>query len=302
MPKTVRGEDVPVMTLENYFGSGEKFRMQISTDFPDYVGILHRHEYIEVVYVISGTATHTIQGKSYEVKRGDLCFVDVGAIHMFTENKKGSDPLVVYDLMFIPEFFDRSLTDRCEMGALGDSYMFRALLREPGVSDHSFHVSENLYAKFSELFNKMYDEYCNRNSGYMEIIRAYLLQVVVTALRMNDIPDRRKGAVHKEWIVESVMAYIQNHYDTAITVQELADNVHVSPDYLGRVFKEVAGETISTRIQKTRIHNACRLLTSTQRTVADIATACGFGDAKFFYSVFKKYMGMSPGDYRKKAK
>ena len=49
--------DVPVMTTQQFFKPGEHFHMQVSTDFPDFVGVAHRHEYIEVVYVLSGAAT-----------------------------------------------------------------------------------------------------------------------------------------------------------------------------------------------------------------------------------------------------
>lgn len=82
-------------------------------------------------------------------------------------------------------------------------------------------------------------------------------------------------------------------------MQALADEVHLNPDYLGRIFREATGETITARIQKVRIRRVCELLAATQRTVADIALACGFGDVKFFYTVFKKHTGMLPGDYRR---
>jgi len=300
MPEAKQGENIPLMTVERFFRPGACFHMQISTDFPDYVGIPHRHEYIEVVYVISGTATHTVEDKSYTVKRGDLCFINVNTVHMFCENRKSPEPLVVYDLMFTPQFFDRALTRGHGLEALGDSYLFRALPKGQPGKDASFEVSENLHSKFSELFNRMYDEYRSRSSGYMEIIRAYLLLVVVTAMRMHAAADRQNTGRSKEQLAQKVMGYIEENYRRPITVQDLAESLYLTPDYLGRVFKEVTGQTISAQIQSVRIRNACRLLISTSRTVTDIAAACGFGDAKNFYSVFKKYMGMPPGDYRRK--
>lgn len=300
MPGAMQNETIPTMTIGRFFRPGERFHMQMSTDFPDYVGILHRHEYIEVVYVISGTATHTVGDKSYAVKRGDLCFINVNTVHMFCENKKSSEPLVVYDLMFTPEFFDCSLTEGRSLEDLGDSYLFRALPKGQPGKENSFGVSGNVYVKFSELFNRMYDEYRDRSSGCMEIIRAYLLVVVVTAMRMRAAADKQITTRKKEQLVQRVRDYIEKNYRVPITVQNLAKSVYLSPDYLGRIFKEITGETISAQIQSVRVRNACRLLITTQRTIVDIAAACGFGDAKNFYSVFKRYMGMPPGDYRRK--
>lgn len=291
-------ETVPTMTVERFFRPGEHFHMQISTDFPDYMGILHRHEYIEVVYVLSGSAVHTVEGRSWAVKRGDLCIINVDTVHMFCPDKAGPEPLVVYDLMFTPEFFDLSLSRSHSLEDLRDSYLFRSLPKAGPGQEAGFGVSETLHAKFSELFGRMYDEYRDRELGYTEIIRAYLLQVVVTAMRLSAAGDRGVSR-SREQLVDRVLERIDADYAGPLGVRELADSVHLSPDYLGRVFKEVTGQTVTARIQAVRIQNACRLLATTQRTVADISAACGFGDPKNFYSAFKKQMGLSPGDYRK---
>ena len=290
---------IPVMTIQRFFSPGEHFHIQISTDFPDYVGILHRHEYIEVVYVISGTATHVIEDKTYKVKRGDLYIINVNTAHMFCDSKKNQEPLVVYDLMFTPEFFDKALTGSRTIEELDRSFMFRSLFQGRAGTDASFGVSGSLYTMFSELFNRIYHEYRNQDRGYMEIIRAYLLQVVITAIRMDEASANGSMAFNKKQAVKSVIDYIEEHFYTHISVQDLADKVFLNPDYLGRIFKEITGETISTRIQKVRIRHACQMLQSTQRTVTDIASACGFSDTKFFYSVFKKHMGVLPGDFRR---
>ena len=293
---TTQNESSPVMTVERFFRPGEQFHMQISTDFPDYMGIPHRHEYIEVVYVLSGSAIHTVNDKCSAVKRGDLCVVNVDTIHMFCPEKKSAEPLIVYDLMFTPAFFDRSLGQRNSFEALMDSDLFRML---PCVDEAGFGVSENLNARFSELFNRMYDEYRGGSVGSMEIIRAYLLQVLVTAMRING-EEIKVAARSRERLTRMVIDRVDAEYANQIGVKELAQSVHVSPDYLGRVFKEVTGQTVGAYIRTVRIRNACRLLSATQRTVADIAVACGFSDAKNFYDAFKKHTGLLPGDYRRK--
>ena len=291
--------DVPVMTIGQFFKPGEHFHMQVSTDFPDYVGVAHRHEYIEVVYVISGAATHVADEKSCSVRQGDLFVINVGTTHKFCPSRRPAEPFVVYDLMFTPEFFDLSLAGSRAMEALSGSFMFRSLLQGRSGAAGSFGVSGDLYTTFSELFHKMYYEYRNEYPGYMEIIRAYLLQVIITAIRLSDAAANKHGALGKKQAVQSVLRSIEQRCDAALSVQALADEVHLSPDYLGRIFKEATGQTITAHIQKVRVRRACELLAGTQRTVADIALACGFGDVKFFYSVFKKHTGSLPGDYRR---
>ena len=272
--------------------------MQLSSDYSDYVGILHKHEYIEVVYILSGSATHIIEGKSYSAKKGDLYIINVNTAHKFCVDKAGAEPFVAYDLMFTPEFFDRALAGNYTFESLGSSYMFRSFSQNQETAQEAIGVSGDLYTMFNQLFDRMYQEYRNRKIGFIEIIRGYLLQVLITAIRLKDETKKSQSVCNKEHVVHTVADLIEEKYSSRISVQELADAVYLSPDYLGRIFREITGETILARIQRVRIRHACHLLTATERTIADIAAECGFSDVKFFYSTFKKHIGIAPGDYR----
>ncbi len=59
---------------------------------------------------------------------------------------------------------------------------------------------------------------------------------------------------------------------------------------------------VSGMIQKVRVDHACRMLSDTKRTISDISHSCGFDDIKFFYKVFKKQIGVLPGEYREQKK
>lgn len=302
MKQTYLGSQMPVMTIERFFSPNEHFHMQLSSDYSDYVGILHKHEYIEVVYIVSGSATHVIEDRSYATKKGDLYIINVNTAHMFCADKDATEPFVAYDLMFTPEFFDQALAGNYTFESLGDSYMFRSFAQNQEAAQEAIGVSGDLYTMFSQLFERMYQEYRNRKIGYIEIIRGYLLQVLITAIRLKDETKKSHSVCNREHVVQTVLEQIEQRYATRLTMQELADSVYLSPDYLGRIFREITGESISARIQRVRILHACHLLTATDRTVADIATECGFQDTKFFYSIFKKHIGIAPGDYRKQTR
>lgn len=289
---------MPVMTIQRFFSPNEHFHMQLSSDYSDYVGIMHKHEYIEVVYILSGSATHIIQDRSYAVKKGDLYIINVNTAHMFCADKNTNDPFVAYDLMFTPEFFDRALAGNYTFESLGDSYMFRSFAQNQEAAQEAIGVSGDLYTMFSQLFERMYQEYQNRKIGYIEIIRGYLLQVLITAIRLKDETKKSQSICNKEHVVRIIADQIEENYAHRLSIQDLADSVFLSPDYLGRIFREITGESISTRIQRVRIRHACHMLTASERTISDIATECGFRDPKFFYSIFKKIIGVAPGDYR----
>ena len=74
-PQRYDENGVPIFTVEDTFRKGESVYIHLSTDFPEFVGILHKHEFIEIVYVISGSAVHETAGGSYTVSRGDVVIV-----------------------------------------------------------------------------------------------------------------------------------------------------------------------------------------------------------------------------------
>lgn len=292
--------DIRVLTKQDFFMSDTNFHIQMSNEFPDYIGIVHKHKFIEVVYIISGTAVHEIQGKTYPAKRGDLFIINMGTSHAFHCQPELSEPFVAYDLKFTPEFFDQSVTGYHALEDLSSSFMFYSLFHEQEDFSPYLSVSGSSYTMFGELFNKIYLEHRAQEKGYIEIIRAYLVELIITIFRIVEASANNAGASQKKHLISYVNDYINKNYSRHISIQELADKVYMNRDYLGRIFRESTGVTISTMIQKVRIERTCCLLSTTDRTVTDIAAACGFDDMKFFYKTFKKFMGILPGEYRKR--
>lgn len=294
--------DIVTLTKDLFFRPDENVHIQMSNEFPDYIGVEHSHEYIEVVYVISGKAIHQIGGKSYDVKRGDLFIINMNTPHAFFQDTSSKEPFVVYDLMFTLDFFDQSLTGSQSLEKLNQSFMFYSLFHGHRDFPPYFSVSGSTYTMFGELFNKIYLEHRGREKGYIEIIRAYLLQLIITIFRLDNSGTKSGGSLKNEQTIAYIIQYIKENFRTRLSVRELSEKVYLNPDYLGRMFRTATGMSVGGMIQKVRIEHACHLLSTTERTVTDIAAASGFDDMKFFYSVFKKHMGVLPGYYREQTK
>ncbi len=93
--------------------------------------------------------------------------------------------------------------------------------------------------------------------------------------------------------------YIRMNYDRPLTTSKVAEAVGYNPDYLGRVYRDVYGCTLTEAIHRSRISKACDYLMDTGLTIEQIANKCGFTDPDYFGRVFRRYMKISPGDYRK---
>ena len=93
--------------------------------------------------------------------------------------------------------------------------------------------------------------------------------------------------------------YIRMNYDHPITAGKVAEALGYNADYLGRVYREVYGSTLTEAIHRYRINRACNYLLDSSLTIEQIAQKCGFADPDYFRRVFHRYMQISPGDYRR---
>ncbi len=111
--------------------------------------------------------------------------------------------------------------------------------------------------------------------------------------------DSIKSREKSDNMVEMLVDYIRQHYEENITRNTLAEMVHFSPEYVGKTFKKQTGSSINDYVNQLRIEEAKRLLKGTDNKVIDIALMVGFENMPYFSSVFKKYTGYSPAEYKK---
>lgn len=100
--------------------------------------------------------------------------------------------------------------------------------------------------------------------------------------------------------INSVLDYINEHYQEHIVMEEVAEEVHLSRTYLSILFKKETGEKFSDYLQKVRLDKACRLLQDTNQQISEIAENTGFFDTAHFSRVFKEHYAISPAEYRKR--
>lgn len=100
------------------------------------------------------------------------------------------------------------------------------------------------------------------------------------------------------YIILKVIQYIREHYKEKIVLEQVAEQMGVTPEYLSTLFNREMKENFSVFLKKFRISHAKRLLAGTQMKIYEVAQEVGYSDAKYFTRVFKEEEGISPGDYR----
>ncbi len=289
---------IPLFDNTSFFRENERVYIQLSTEFPDFVGVMHRHQFIEVVYILSGEAIHTVGEKEYTVCGGDVVLVNSGVPHKFVSATNSNESFVSYDLMFSPDFFDASAINMNVFESLKDCFLFYSLFPSDASAYPDMHVSGKKYYNYGDLFTRIYHEYKTREKGYLEIIRAYVIELIIKVFRDIDKKNTTRLSPDNQKTVDSAVSYIENNYNENLSVDDIAAKVFLSPDYFRKLFKKVTGESVTSFQQKMRIDEACRLLSTTEMPIKDISIEVGYNDSKAFYQTFKKVTGKTPKMYR----
>ena len=135
-------------------------------------------------------------------------------------------------------------------------------------------------------------------TGYQLMIKANILKILTLLIRHSQNsqkPDRllsRKALEMKR--LSSVFDYINQHYTERLTLAEAAEMAFMSPNYFSQYFKKVTGQTFSDYLSGLRIKKAQELLKNSDKSVIDIAMACGFRNMSNFYRMYKKHTGTTP--------
>lgn len=118
------------------------------------------------------------------------------------------------------------------------------------------------------------------------------------AYMAND--DKELLCLAKDWRdnqVSFVLQYLSNNF-ASLTLKALAERFGYAPNYLGQLLIQYTGETFSALKQKYALRYACSLLSSSNRSIAEIAAMAGYTNTSFFYKLFKRKLGLSPAEYR----
>lgn len=99
--------------------------------------------------------------------------------------------------------------------------------------------------------------------------------------------------------IQEAIDYLHKHYDEPLTLQQLADFVHLNTSYFSTLFKQSVGVSFSQYLAHYRIQQSKKLLQDNRYSIEDIAIKSGYQSAKYFIQIFKEYEKITPNQYRK---
>ncbi|MGI6285767.1 response regulator [Neomoorella humiferrea] len=126
-------------------------------------------------------------------------------------------------------------------------------------------------------------------------VRRRILERLVDLVNQVASSRERRNTV----LIERACRFIEANFHRDLTLEEVAQQVYLSPCYFSRLFKQVKGQNFIDYLTRVRLGAAKELLLNTELPVAAIAERVGYHDARYFGQVFKKQEGYTPGVFRK---
>ncbi len=126
-------------------------------------------------------------------------------------------------------------------------------------------------------------------------IRQWLENILIL---VSDFIHEKKTEAAGKSIVEDIRTYITRNYSSGITVKDIAIHFSYNPNYLNNLYKSITGETILDYVTRYRMEEAKRLLRTSQMRVIEICGLVGYSQEAYFKTLFKRYTGLSPKEYR----
>ena len=259
---------------------------------------MHHHELIEIVYIVSGKGIQTVSKQRYPCAKGDLLLFNTGECHAVT-SETGVDTIHV---LMRPDYLSKHSGQELDAVGLLTLTSFREF--ETPVSEFLPKISfqGKQLCEVEQILYAMLQEYQEKAVGFSTVLKNELMILIIKLLRHIYQNSKIDIVSTMERIRPTIIDFIHKNYDKKITLNDLARQSCYNPSYFGQIFRKCFGITPIEYINKTRIEHAATLLTETSKTVDEIAFAVGFNDRKRFYQHFKRFIGISPGQYRKNAK
>ena len=247
---------------------------------------LHCHEFIEIFYVVSGSAVHILNGQKTIINSGDVYIIKPSDYHCF----KSSDSTV----NFIHRDICISVDEYTQICEFLDLPSFEEMLNSTTTLHTKLDVDtitflERTFNEFTlDINNKSYNRLCRS-----------ITSSILLFMSNNNAQFNRTAL--PSWI-QDILDLLRSPYLYNMSVSEITKDIPYTKQHICNTFKKYMGQSITEYFLSQRLNYAKYLLLSTTDSISNIANITGFNNTSFFYRSFKKQFDVTPSELRKNIK
>jgi AraC-like DNA-binding protein len=252
--------------------------------------LMHSHDYLEVALCLEGSGRFKFGQREDPIEPGDVFLIDNCEAHVAVPNP--GVPMRLLLALFLPEFL-------AAPGCRSFDSAYLTPFQDDGAGtrriNHASTLAQELVPILFEL--KTAAEGGSPSDRYLIDANLRRFLGVVIKRRGQEMPHSESAADVQQQL-RPALAYVADHYRETITLEQVAETLHLSSSRVRHLFKHVTSVGFKEYVTKLRMVEAKRLLLNTDINICEIASAVGYTNVYQFYKVFNRYTRMSPADYR----
>ena len=260
---------------------------RITPDHPRYQMAFHWHPEHEILYVVRGKLNLTLGQNEYQACAGDMFFIQGGTFHSGIASEQCEYHCFVFDLeRLIPH------EHKC------NEFIGQLNTLAVSIDERLGKYPDGLMPIYQELADRLFNKKCEGNEF---AVTGLLLLFIGTLVEQGRFVRRSQPTKHTLKMmsnIRNVLYKIENEYAQPLTLEQLAATAGLSPNYFCRFFKQITSRSPIEYLIAYRVNVAEYLLRTTDRTITDIALACGFTDVSHFIKYFRREKGNTPKQFR----
>lgn len=258
---------------------------------------LHGHEFVELIFVASGQATHLFEEISYEIGQGDIFMINPGEKHGYIIGEGQS--IQVINCLFHPDFIPPYLLRDLHLTDSLDFFYVQPFLNSEIRFNHKLNLWGEAAEKTKRILEELHQEMARQASGFQALVQLRMTELFILLSRYyherEQKPDKPSPS---ELLIRRVCGYIERHYGQKISAPLLSELFFIGTRQLNRHFNRLMGVSVMEYVQRVRMEKAKRLLVESDEIVAVVAERVSYEDAASFSRTFAREIGCSPGKYR----
>lgn len=239
--------------------------------------ILHRHEFIELFYILSGNSEHFVNNQKIHLQNGDALLLLPQDIHKHIKSGASKD-FLYRDVLIRPSFFIEICNTYSDK--LYSDFTQNIFSHKISFSGTDLFLFENIFMKLSSAV-----------PNDIRPISNLLLHNFISAYANQNVLQKTKQ--QPNWLI-TLISELNRPSNFSIPLTELTAAFHYTKPYLCNEFKKHVGMTITEFFNKNRINYADSLLNTTNYTIKEICEMLGFNNISHFYSLYKKQFNRTP--------
>ena len=258
----------------------------------------HSHNYVEMVYMCTGTTTHIINGTDRIVlNEGDLLLLNQNVTQ---EILPASEHDIAVNFIILPEFFDRPFSMIEQENVLRD-FLISSLSSSSIAASSYLHFQGKDILPVKNLMENMIWTLLHKKSGTNTIIQTTMGLLFMNLSQFTEKLNQSNPNQYDQNIVISVLKYIESHYKDG-TLSDISEEINQPTYYISRLLKKHTGSNFKELLQQRKLQQAAYLLSQTPLSVESVMDAIGYDNGSYFYRIFKEKYNCSPREYRIRSK